>query len=105
MTRQPDVSGIDVRYVADLARIELTDDEVERFESQLEDVLEYVNKLGRLDVDDIEPMAHTIPLTNVMREDEPRPGLDRDAMLANAPATADDEFIRVPPVIEDEGIA
>lgn len=105
MTKQPDVSGIDVRYVADLARIELTDDEAARFEKELDDVLEYVQKLGELDVDTIEATAHAMPLSNVMREDIARPGMDREAMLGNAPATADDAFVRVPVVIEDEGVS
>lgn len=105
MSQESQTDGLNVRYVADLARIELTDAEVARFETELDDILEYVQKLGELDVDGIEPTAHAMPLSNIMREDESRPGMERSAMLDNAPATADDAFVKVPVVIEDEGVS
>ncbi len=92
---------IDVRYVAELARIELTDEEAERYGDQLEDILEYVDKLQALPVGDTEPTAHAVPRHNVMRQDQKEKSMERTEMLANAPATAEDMFIRVPAVIED----
>ena len=79
---------LDVRYVADLARMRLSDDEVEKFQSQLSDILEYVNKLETLDVSNIEPTAHAQPLSNVVRADEERPSLPQDDALASAPQSA-----------------
>lgn len=91
---------IDVRYVAELARLELTDDECDEFQPQLNAILAYAESLSKLDVEGIEPMAHPVPVHDVMREDTPRPGLDRDAVLANAPDQAQSQ-IRVPKVIAD----
>jgi aspartyl-tRNA(Asn)/glutamyl-tRNA(Gln) amidotransferase subunit C len=105
LSQESKANGLDVRYVADLARIQLTADEVARFETELDDILEYVQKLAELDVDGIEPTAHAMSLSNVIREDVPRPSMDREAMLKNAPATAEDAFVRVPVVIEDEGVS
>jgi aspartyl-tRNA(Asn)/glutamyl-tRNA(Gln) amidotransferase subunit C len=79
---------LDVRYVANLARIDLTDDEVERYQSQLGRVLEYVEQLKRVDVAGVEPTAHASAVFNVFRLDEPRPGLPKDAALSNAPHAA-----------------
>ena len=97
-----DVSKIDVRYIADLARLELTDEEAARYGAQLDAVLAYVAQLRELDVGAIEPMAHATPLLNVMRDDQVGTTLPRDKVLANAPATADERYIRVPPVIAEE---
>jgi len=99
---KPDVTHIDVRYVAELARIALTDDEARRFQSELGDILEYVGQLDELGVDRIEPTAHAAPRFNVMRDDRAGPTMDRRRALANAPAVVDDAFVRVPPVIEEE---
>ena len=90
---------LDVRDVARLARIELTDEETATFQSQLGRVLEYVEQLGRLDVSDVEPTAHANPVFNVFREDTPKPGLDRAAVLANAPHAANN-LVVVTKVIE-----
>ena len=90
---------MDVRYVAHLARLHLADDEVATFQAQLDDILAYVDQLRALDVEGIEPTAHAVPLQNVLREDEPKPCLDRGAVLGNAPAVFQDEF-EVPPIIE-----
>lgn len=101
---QPDPSPssehIDVRYVAHLARLRLNDEEIAEFQAQLGDILAYVDQLKRLDVTDIEPTAHAVPLENVFREDEVRPGLDREAVLANAPAVFQDQF-DVPAILEE----
>jgi len=92
---------IDVRYVAALARIAVTDADVARFEQELGDILGYVGQLSELDVTGIEPTAHAAPRANVLRDDVQGACLDRAQVLANAPA-ADDECVRVPPVIEEE---
>ena len=90
---------IDVAYVANLARIYLTDEEKEQFQGQLEDVLHYVHLLDELDVDGIEPTAHATPRFNVMRKDELGQSLNRDDVLANAPKAKNNEFM-VPKIID-----
>ena len=91
--------NLDVRDVARLARIELTDEEAATFQSQLGSVLEYVEQLGKLDLTGVEPTAHANPVFNVFREDEVQPGLDRKAVLANAPHSANN-LVVVTKVIE-----
>jgi aspartyl-tRNA(Asn)/glutamyl-tRNA(Gln) amidotransferase subunit C len=98
------VEHIDVRYVADLARIELTPDEEARYGQELDAVLAYVEQLSRLDVDGIEPTAHAAPVTNVLREDVAGDSLPAEAVLANAPDLVDETLIRVPVVIEEESV-
>ena len=90
---------IDVEYVAHLARVHLTPDEVGEFQSQLDDILAYVDSIKTLDVEGIEPTAHAIPMQNVMREDEVRPSLDHEQVMKNAPAVYQGQF-EVPPIIE-----
>lgn len=85
-------------YVARLARLALTPEETGLFQQQLGRVVSYMRELAELDVDHIEPMAHTIPLCNVLRQDEPRPGLPRETVLANAPRHDDEQFI-VPKIV------
>ena len=92
-------SDIDINYVADLARLELSEAEAERFAAQLGDILGYVVKLEALDVDGVEPMAHANPVYDVMREDSARQGAGVDKALANAPDRSADQF-RVPRVVE-----
>jgi len=84
---------LEVEYVAELARIKLTPEEVNIFRSQLEIVLRHVDRLNRVDVSNVEPMAHSFPIYNVFRKDEPRPGLDKESALANAPCQAQGLFI------------
>jgi aspartyl-tRNA(Asn)/glutamyl-tRNA(Gln) amidotransferase subunit C len=91
--------NLDVRDVARLARIELTDEEVTTFQSQLGKVLEYVEQLKSLDVSSVEPTAHANPIFNVFREDVAKPGLDRKDALANAPHSANN-LVVVTKVIE-----
>ncbi|MEI6149273.1 MAG: Asp-tRNA(Asn)/Glu-tRNA(Gln) amidotransferase subunit GatC [bacterium] len=88
-----------VRYVANLARLELTDAEAERFQEQLDHIVAYFNELREIDVEAVQPMAHAGVIQNVFREDVVRPGLDRDQVLANAPEQASDLF-RVPKIVE-----
>jgi aspartyl-tRNA(Asn)/glutamyl-tRNA(Gln) amidotransferase subunit C len=93
-----EISREDVAHVARLARIELTEDELGMFTEQLAKVLDHARDVEALDVSDVEPTAHPYPLVNVLRPDEEQPCLDRDEVLAAAPAAEDDRF-RVPPVL------
>ncbi len=88
-----------VRYVADLARIRLTEDEVERFTKQLSVVLDAVGKLREVDTADIPPTASVLPVENVLREDEVRPSLSLEEAMGNAP-TRDGDLFRVQAVID-----
>ena len=90
---------IDVRYVANLARIKLSDEEVETFQGQLEQIVEYVEKIGSLDVSDIEPTSHAHPVQNVFRKDVVTESLARADVMANAPEQTDEQF-RVPKIVE-----
>lgn len=94
-----DHDAIDVKYVANLARLELTDDEVQRYQRELDAVVGYVHLLNELDVDEIEPTAHPFPVTNVFREDAERVGLPVEVVEANAPAVTEDGAIRVPAIL------
>jgi aspartyl-tRNA(Asn)/glutamyl-tRNA(Gln) amidotransferase subunit C len=91
--------GMDVGYVAHLARIDLTDEETVLFQGQLDQVLHYVEQLNELDVSDVEPTAHAFPVYNVLRKDQPGQSLDHAAIIANAPASTGGE-IRVPKIID-----
>lgn len=91
---------IDVEHVARLARLALSDAEKTRMRAELTAILRYIDKLRELSVDGVEPTSHAVPLVNVMREDEARPCLPRDEMMANAPDRVGDLF-RVPRIIED----
>jgi aspartyl-tRNA(Asn)/glutamyl-tRNA(Gln) amidotransferase subunit C len=90
------ISRDEVLHVASLARLELSDDEVERFTEQLGAILEAVGKVSELDLTGVEPLSHPLDLVNVWAEDEPRPSLPLEQALANAPESKDDHF-RVPP--------
>jgi len=89
----------DIKYVAHLARIALTPEEEEKFGAQLTHILGYVEKLNQLDVGQIEPMAHAVPLVNVFRPDEIRPSLSNQEALRNAPAKANGLFM-APKIVE-----
>jgi aspartyl-tRNA(Asn)/glutamyl-tRNA(Gln) amidotransferase subunit C len=89
----------DVRYTAGLARLYLSDEEIAKFQAQLSQVLEYVEKLKAVDVSHVEPTAHANPVFNVVREDEPRDWFAPKEALANAPRQANNLFM-VPKVIE-----
>ncbi|HEY4414141.1 MAG TPA: Asp-tRNA(Asn)/Glu-tRNA(Gln) amidotransferase subunit GatC [Verrucomicrobiae bacterium] len=90
---------IDVKYVAQLARLALTPDEEKKIGAQLGDVLGYIEKLSVLEVTNIEPTAHAVPLVNVTRADEIRPSLPHAEALRNAPRQAGGLFI-VPKIVE-----
>jgi aspartyl-tRNA(Asn)/glutamyl-tRNA(Gln) amidotransferase subunit C len=85
----------EVLHVARLARLALTDDEVERLGRELNAILEAVGKVSELDLDEVEPTSHPLALVNVWDEDEPRPSLPLEEALANAPERVGD-FFRVP---------
>lgn len=88
----------DVQHVANLARLTLSDDEISMFTEQLAVILEHANQVAALDTSDVPPTAHPLPLVNVLRPDEVRPSLDRDEVLAMAPAAEDHRF-RVPRIL------
>ncbi len=90
--------GMDVGYVAHLARIDLTPEETILFQGQLNQVLHYVEQLDELDVSQVEPTAHAFPVFNVLREDTVGESLDHSDVIANAPAASDGE-IRVPKIL------
>jgi aspartyl-tRNA(Asn)/glutamyl-tRNA(Gln) amidotransferase subunit C len=90
----------DVEHVAELARLELAAAEKEQFIAQLNQILTYMEKLNELDTTGVEPTSHVIPLSNVLREDEVRPSLDREAVLQNAPEESH-FFFKVPRIIEE----
>jgi aspartyl-tRNA(Asn)/glutamyl-tRNA(Gln) amidotransferase subunit C len=92
------ISRDDVAHVAKLARLELTDDELELFTGQLADVLDHANDVAALDTSGVAPTAHPLPLSNVFRDDIPRPCLDREEVLAQAPEAEGGRF-RVPRIL------
>ena len=89
------ISRDEVLHVAGLARLDLSEDEIERFREQLNAILEAVGKVAELDLSEVEPTAHPLDLVNAWAEDEPRPSLSVDEALANAPDREGD-FFRVP---------
>ena len=91
--------SIDVTYVAQLARLNLSSEETKKFQEQLVQVLGYVEQLGRLNVEGIQPTAHASPRTNVFRSDEIAPSLPVEEAVGNAPQKLNDLF-RVPRVVE-----
>jgi aspartyl-tRNA(Asn)/glutamyl-tRNA(Gln) amidotransferase subunit C len=97
----PPISRDDVVHVAKLARLDLTEAELELFTPQLAAVLEHAADVEALDVAGIPPTAHPYPLRNVFRPDELRPGVDREEVLAVAPDVEDGRF-KVPPILGDE---
>lgn len=95
------ISREQVAHVAHLARLELTDEEIDLFTGQLAAVLEHAEDVEALDTEGVPPTAHPLPLKNVLRVDEPRPGVDRAEVLAMAPSSEDNRF-RVPRILGDE---
>lgn len=93
------ISKDDVLHVANLARLRLTDEEVETYTKQLSDILEFAGKLNELDTENVEPTSHSFKVVNVMREDEERPSVSRKDALRNAPDSEDGQ-IKVPAVLE-----
>jgi aspartyl-tRNA(Asn)/glutamyl-tRNA(Gln) amidotransferase subunit C len=85
--------------IADLAKLDLTEQEIEQYADQLSAVLDYASRLEQLNTDDIPPTASVLPLQNVMREDVVRPSLPRERVIANAPAAIEGQF-RVDAVLD-----
>ncbi len=94
-----ETSDLDVAYVARLARINLTEDDEKIFQKQLDDVLKYVEKLRKVNVSDIDPAGHALPVFNVFRDDAPRDWFTAEQALSNAPRQANSLFV-VPKVVE-----
>lgn len=92
-------TDFDVKYVARLARLHLTPEEEKKLGVQLDGILAYIEKLKELDVSNVEPTAHAVPMVNVTRPDEVRPSLPHDEAMRNAPANANGLFI-VPKIVE-----
>jgi aspartyl-tRNA(Asn)/glutamyl-tRNA(Gln) amidotransferase subunit C len=90
-----------LKHLAKLARLELSDDELATYATQLEVILESVDKIREVAAADVKPMSHAVGLTNVFRKDETRPSLDRAEVLAQAPAAQDYRF-RVPRILDEE---
>ncbi len=89
----------DVEHVALLSRLELSEQELDKFTGQLDAILEYIDVLNQVDTSAVEPMAHVLEIRNVMRADEVQPSLPREAALQNAP-DAEDGFFKVPKIVE-----
>jgi aspartyl-tRNA(Asn)/glutamyl-tRNA(Gln) amidotransferase subunit C len=93
------LSPEEVRHIALLARVGVTDEEVARFQVQLSQILDYFERLKAVDTEAVPPTAHTLAMENVMREDEPKPSFDKEEVLANAPQREEDLF-RVRAILE-----
>lgn len=91
----------EVKKVASLARLSLTDEELATYGQQLTQILSYVHVLDEVDIEGVEPMPHAIDLENVFRSDETRPSLPREAALQNAPKT-DGQYFQVPQILDQK---
>lgn len=96
--RDARITRAEVEHVARLARLALTTEEVDALTGELATILEHAASVSALDTEGVPPTAHPLPLVNVFRPDEPRPGIDRDEVLREAPASEDGRF-RVPRVL------
>ena len=92
-------TDVDIKYIAHLARLEISPEEEKKFSDQLGHILEHIEKLKELDVTNVEPTAHAVPLVNVTRADEVHPSLPHEDALRNAPAQANGLFM-VPKIVE-----
>jgi aspartyl-tRNA(Asn)/glutamyl-tRNA(Gln) amidotransferase subunit C len=90
----------EVKHIARLARVGLSDDDIALFQVQLSEILDYFQRLREVDTEKLPPTAHTLPLHNVFRDDEPGPSLDVEAVLANAPQREGDLF-RVRAILDE----
>ncbi len=94
------ISRKDVEKVAKLGRLQLSDAEIEEFTGQLGSILEYVEKMNELDTEGVEPLAHCLPISNILREDEAKESLGTEKTLANAPQR-EGEYFKVPKILDD----
>jgi aspartyl-tRNA(Asn)/glutamyl-tRNA(Gln) amidotransferase subunit C len=95
------ISREEVAHLAHLARLAVTEEELDRFAGQLDVILQAVARVGEVAAADIPPTSHSVPLTNVYRDDTPVPGLTPDDALAGAPDAAEGRF-RVPRILDEE---
>ena len=95
------ISRAEVAHLARLARLALSDDELDRFAGQLDVIITSVARVAEVAADDIPPTSHSLPLTNVMRDDVARPGLTQEEALAGAPAAEQGRF-RVPRILDEQ---
>ncbi|PRW62635.1 Asp-tRNA(Asn)/Glu-tRNA(Gln) amidotransferase subunit GatC [Actinopolyspora mortivallis] len=95
------ISRDEVAHLAGLARLAVSEEELDRFAGQLDVILDAVARVGEVAADDIPPTSHAVPVTNVFRPDEVREGLSREQALAGAPATEENRF-RVPRILNEE---
>ncbi len=95
---------MDIRYVAELARLEISDDQLPGLERDLRSIVAYIDKLKEVDVTGVEPTSRATMRSNVWREDEVMDSFPRDKMLANAPAVMNDCLIKVAQVLPGEGM-
>ncbi len=93
------VSKKDVEYIAKLSKLKLNEEELEGYTKDLNQILEYIDKLNELDTSDVEPLSHPLETKNVMREDQPVTSIEREKALKNAPKS-NEEFFKVPKVIK-----
>ncbi len=95
------VTKKDVEKIAELARLKFTDEDLENFTPQMNEILSYMDKLNELDTENVKPLSHPVEQTNVFREDELKPSISTEDALKNAPAK-DDHHFKVPKVIGDK---
>ncbi len=93
------ISKKEIEHIAILARLYLSEEEKDLYGAQLNNILDYMEKLNELDTNDVEPTSHVLPLINVMRDDIPKPSLFQGEVLMNAPDHTD-KFYKVPKIIE-----
>ncbi|MDZ5473607.1 Asp-tRNA(Asn)/Glu-tRNA(Gln) amidotransferase subunit GatC [Bacillus sp. 31A1R] len=93
------ISIEEVKHVAHLARLGITEEEAEKFQKQLDAIITFVEQLNELDTDNVEPMSHVLEIKNVLRDDIPQKGLPKEDVLKNAPEHQDGQ-IKVPSIIE-----
>jgi aspartyl-tRNA(Asn)/glutamyl-tRNA(Gln) amidotransferase subunit C len=96
------IDRIQVKKVAKLARLEMTDAEIDEFTGQLAAILEYIQKISLLDTQNVEPLAHSLPVSNVFRQDAVKESLGTEKVLANAPQR-DEMFFIVPKILDESG--
>lgn len=94
------ISRDDIKTIARLSRLEVSEENMPQLEKELSDILSYVEQLNELDLDGVETMAHAVPLQNVLREDQVTPSIDHDKALSTAPVE-DDGYFAVPRVVQN----
>ncbi len=95
-------SDINIKYIAELSRLELSDEQSAKLQQEMERIVGYIDELKELNVDGVEPTAHAAPLSNVWREDEVAESYSRKQMLENAPGVINENLIKLPRVLPQE---